>query len=371
MPGVEVNVKTIATRSDLDVFTLSENLYVVLGVAGSASAGEIKAAYRRLALLYHPDRHQDKDRLRAAEVFKRINTAYKILSDPEERRHYDLLLRQGAGARLRDQAVTQKVDPLALILEDILRYEHIFAEEDLRRMEKGLRALVKTNLISDLKERVVGAVEISSVPLGYEHEGGFVKGYLVITNLRLLFPFWTQWQETRGRVQTTYTRHYLRGTLLPEVHRVTITTVGRIARKTLIELKCRSEVIVFAPAEKNLGKLLLLCSLWGIPVMTREIPDRANDIRSATLSLPKAIGKVLAGANGLLLLCGFCSSLGPNSSGSDSNFEYLFMFNAFCLPPAVVFGAIAAGIGIIRALKAYGRVRIEDLLDGEGGPGER
>jgi DnaJ-domain-containing protein 1 len=369
MPGVEVNVKTIATRSDLDGFTPSENLYVVLGVAESASAGEIKAAYRRLALLYHPDRHQDKDRPQAEKVFKRINTAYKTLSDPEERSHYDRLLRQGAGARHRDQAKAQEVDPLVLILEDILRYEHIFAEEDLRRMEKALRSMVAKHLIFDLEERVVGVVEIASAPLGYEHEGAFQKGYLVITNLRLLFPFWTQWQETHGRVQTTYTRHYLRGMLLPEVQRVTITTVGRIARKTLIELKCKTEAIVFAPSEKNLGKLLLLCSLWGIPVMTREIPDRANDIRTAILSLPKAIGKVLAGANGLLLLCGFCSSLGEDSLGSDS-VSYLLIFNAVCLPPAILFGAVAAGIGIIRALKAYGRVRIEDLLGDEGKPGE-
>jgi curved DNA-binding protein CbpA len=369
MPGVEVNVKTIATRSDLDGFTPSENLYVVLGVAESASASEIKTAYRRLALLYHPDRHQGKDRPRAEEVFKQINTAYKVLSDPDERRHYDRLLRQGAGARLRDQAA-QEVDPLALILEDILRYEHIFAEEDLRRMEKTLRSMVAKHLISDLEERVVGVVEIATVPLGYEHEGAFQKGYLVITNLRLLFPFWTQWQETSGRVQTTYTRHYLRGMLLPEVHRVTITTVGRIARKTLVELKCKTETIAFAPSEKNLGKLLLLCSLWGIPVMPREIPDRANDIRSAILSKPKAIGKVLAGANGLLLLCGVCSSLGEDSLLSSDSVSHLLWFNAFCLPPAVLFGAVAAGIGILRALKAYGRVRIEDLLANEGEPGE-
>jgi len=61
--------------------------YAVLGVSKTASAEEIKSAYRKLAMKYHPDRNQgDKT---AEEKFKRINEAYEVLSDPKKRSTYD------------------------------------------------------------------------------------------------------------------------------------------------------------------------------------------------------------------------------------------------------------------------------------------
>ena len=61
--------------------------YEVLGVGKSASADEIKKAYRKLAMQYHPDRNPDnKD---AAEKFKEICEAYEVLSDTDKRQRYD------------------------------------------------------------------------------------------------------------------------------------------------------------------------------------------------------------------------------------------------------------------------------------------
>lgn len=62
--------------------------YDVLGVNKSASTDEIKKAYRKQALEWHPDRH--KDNKEAAEKrFKEINEAYQILSDPKKKSAYD------------------------------------------------------------------------------------------------------------------------------------------------------------------------------------------------------------------------------------------------------------------------------------------
>ena len=75
--------------------------YGLLGVAPTASEEEIKRAYRRLALRYHPDRNRgDK---RAEERFKEISEAYAVLMDPGRRRQYDDLRRARAeGARPRE-----------------------------------------------------------------------------------------------------------------------------------------------------------------------------------------------------------------------------------------------------------------------------
>jgi len=64
-----------------------KDYYKILGVDRNASAEEIKKAYRKLALKYHPDRNPDDKE--AEEKFKEINEAYQVLSDPEKRAKYD------------------------------------------------------------------------------------------------------------------------------------------------------------------------------------------------------------------------------------------------------------------------------------------
>ena len=64
-----------------------KNYYDILGVDKKASADEIKSAYRKLAMKYHPDRNQGNEE--AAEKFKEINEAHETLSDQQKRAAYD------------------------------------------------------------------------------------------------------------------------------------------------------------------------------------------------------------------------------------------------------------------------------------------
>jgi molecular chaperone DnaJ len=70
-----------------------DDLYATLGVAKTASADEIKKAYRKLARVHHPDANPDDPK--AEERFKEISHAHDVLSDPEKRREYDARLSFG------------------------------------------------------------------------------------------------------------------------------------------------------------------------------------------------------------------------------------------------------------------------------------
>ncbi len=65
----------------------SKNYYQILGISSEATDAEIKKAFRKLAMEFHPDRNKEDPR--AEEKFKDFSEAYGVLSDPAKRREYD------------------------------------------------------------------------------------------------------------------------------------------------------------------------------------------------------------------------------------------------------------------------------------------
>ncbi|MFA5554895.1 MAG: molecular chaperone DnaJ [Phycisphaerae bacterium] len=100
--------------------------YEVLGVAKTASADEIKRAYRRMAMKYHPDKNpNDKE---AEAKFKECAEAYEVLSDAEKRQRYDQFGHEGLrGAGVHDFS-RMKWQDIGSIFEDMFGFEDFFGD---------------------------------------------------------------------------------------------------------------------------------------------------------------------------------------------------------------------------------------------------
>ncbi len=90
--------------------------YKILGVDKNAADEEIKKAYRKLAMKYHPDHYKGDDKEAAEEKFKKISEAYAVLKDKEKRREYDQFGESGFHQRYSQEDIFQGFD-----FSDILR----------------------------------------------------------------------------------------------------------------------------------------------------------------------------------------------------------------------------------------------------------
>lgn len=75
----------------------AKDLYKILNVARAASEAEIKKAYRKLAIKHHPDKQKPSKAEAATQKLARINEAYTVLGDADQRRMHDLQRSDAAG----------------------------------------------------------------------------------------------------------------------------------------------------------------------------------------------------------------------------------------------------------------------------------
>ena len=125
-----------------------KDYYDVLGVPRDVSKDELKKAYRKLAMKYHPDRNPDDDK--AAEKFKELSEAYEILSDDQKRQTYDSFGHDGVNSSFTNSQGA--ADAFSDIFGDI--FSDIFGGTSSRSSSRGQD--LSYNLEVDLEEALKG-----------------------------------------------------------------------------------------------------------------------------------------------------------------------------------------------------------------------
>ena len=132
------------------------DFYEVLGVTRAATEVEIKSAYRKLAMTYHPDRNPNNPE--AEDKFKEITEAYAILADGEKRSLYDRFGHAGVGGSAGgpagfDPAIFQDFGD---IFGDIFGFGDLFGQGGRRRSRAQRGADLREDLHLEFEEAVFG-----------------------------------------------------------------------------------------------------------------------------------------------------------------------------------------------------------------------
>uniref|UniRef100_A0A8D0PTN8 DnaJ homolog subfamily C member 11 n=1 Tax=Sus scrofa TaxID=9823 RepID=A0A8D0PTN8_PIG len=115
-------------EEDADV----SNYYSLIKITRKASSEELKAAYRRLCMLYHPDKHRDPElKSQAERLFNLVHQAYEVLSDPQTRAIYDIYGKRGL--EMEGWEVVERRRTPAEIREE---YERLQREREERRLQQ-------------------------------------------------------------------------------------------------------------------------------------------------------------------------------------------------------------------------------------------
>lgn len=124
-----------------------DDLYEILGVSPDAEDGEIRKAYKKLAISLHPDKYVDRpasERLGAEQAFAKVSYAYNVLKDTEQRNEYDFMRRMRAGSVPAEEFAPPDAAELAEIsAERKERAEKRFRQGMALQMEKNTKGALE------------------------------------------------------------------------------------------------------------------------------------------------------------------------------------------------------------------------------------
>lgn len=154
-----------------------KDYYDILGVDKNASGDEIKKAYRKLAMKYHPDKVSSDKKEEAEEKFKEISEAYGVLSDEEKRRRYDQFGHAGIDSQYTSEDIYRGADFSDIfkdlgfggsIFDEIFGggggFETVFGGGPKTQRKRYRGADLKYNLSINFEEAVFGTEKEVNIP---------------------------------------------------------------------------------------------------------------------------------------------------------------------------------------------------------------
>ncbi|XP_071944349.1 dnaJ homolog subfamily C member 11-like [Antedon mediterranea] len=149
----------------------TDDLYSILNARKDASEDELKSSYRRLCMLYHPDKHMNSTDKEAAEViFNKVQKAYAILNDPQKRAIYDIYGEKGLEAEW--DVVPRTTTPQEIMEE----FERLERQREERRLQQSTnpRGIISVGIdatdvfdyyLDPEEERSFPSIEINSMAI--------------------------------------------------------------------------------------------------------------------------------------------------------------------------------------------------------------
>jgi len=155
--------------------------YSILGIAQDASTEEIKKAYRKLSLKFHPDKNDGDEYF--TQMFKQVNAAYNTLIDTNKRATYDYQLREHGNAKLNAERLKK--------LEEELAYR----EQLLRQTRAISNHAPRQNPPTENQKTNAKSSSISSIKIWH------VKNFLWLVILFLILAFAVKKSDTKSAVK--------------------------------------------------------------------------------------------------------------------------------------------------------------------------
>uniref|UniRef100_A0A3P8ZYA4 DnaJ homolog subfamily C member 11 n=2 Tax=Esox lucius TaxID=8010 RepID=A0A3P8ZYA4_ESOLU len=125
-------IAKMAAALDDELELDNQDYYSLLNVRKEATQDELKASYRRLCMLYHPDKHRDPElKSQAEQLFNQVHQAYEVLSDPQSRAIYDIFGKKGL--EVEGWEIVERKRTPAEIREE---YERLQREREERRLQQ-------------------------------------------------------------------------------------------------------------------------------------------------------------------------------------------------------------------------------------------
>jgi hypothetical protein len=263
----------------------SRNAYDILGIGRDADAQAVRRAFRKLALMHHPDAVAPEQKAEASQTFARINQAYEILRDPQRRRHYDALLARGITPDLQGEIGTVETPTLAEILGEI---RSLGIEDDGDDLMEDVDTLLAIRILvaqvnsGELKEKVIEVLPLAGVvPKDWfggkwvpdEPGGSLRQGWLVLTDLRAWVLTLREESQgnTRTEIRTSVAVPYL------GMKKLQVCEVGRAFASCRLDLETDDgKAYQMTFHRPRLTRLFLVANAYRLPL---EVPSAASRLR--------------------------------------------------------------------------------------------